>query len=1119
MKSHRQWKKIHGMLAMLAAMAAWQPAFGLSVTDGLVVHFDASDDTTLTTNDIGAVTEWQSLVGDKSLYAGTNVYDRSYVVIPSSGATIAGLDYSFLVTENGRQGVKMSDGHYGTMTSTSLMSFGNGVTVNAKTFVFVTRQIDLAWYGAIIGSPKGTNNRLMRVYDNIDTRSPCLWSTTNFNTIWVNGIKDKVSFVDCGGLEEPHVMAAVSTGGKDIETLGASYVSSPICYDKCVLHEVLFYNRVLTDNEMKTVTYELKSKWGLHVATWTGLGGTADWNDAGNWQGSRVPDEGDDVYFNANATVALSGVCHVKNILTTSATPVTLVIEADSTAILDATIGENICLEKRGTGKLTLCCPQKYAGSTTVAGGTLAVGSNLSYAYCNSITGLVAHLDASRKDTISTNSIGELVAWRSLSDNGKSFVGAGEVTFSPEQLFSHENPLPYTTALGHAAVRFGRDSAGNDRRTTFIKLPDEQIKARTFILVQTTTAPKAGDNGGLLGMITGYSFRFYRSYTHPYFWSRANAAESWVNGRQSLLNGGETSSDEVDNQFELSGDSRPNIWVVRNGSAKKFDIIGGQYLEDADHTVKSAGCFIQSDMHEILLYDTALTDEQIETITAVLMKKWDIPEQAVVMADNLFSASSSLTIGEGATVDVGKSRQTFASLSGAGSLVSDGIADIGGSSCSIGAIKGTGMVDINGGVLRLKNLGGVSVTNSSLQRATLVADIDGESVVNNVQIHGSLDIVKEGSGTLSLPSGQDYDGAMRLGGGTLSVSPPSATYATPSLHLDASHPETMETNTLGQILAWNSLEAGGGRMQSGAVVCQDAPYHHGHILKEDSPTGLASAKFGYDQLGNFTGGLFKAEHDIVNRVVFIVSTQVEETPSCGIFGNISNYSNRIGREYRFPCCYFTQNAATDDMWVNGESGTNVFYTPGTTYPNLLVVRRASSVTSEILGGAWPINDAGVLNEPRYVYCKFYLHEMLAYDVDMTDDQIDDISDWLMKKWGVPRQAEVSSPAPYSGNVSFAVTADSTLDFSPYSYSLSDLTFDADGAGALPVLTVVGDMSVTGTALHLLNAANASRGAFLHSTGRLESPFLSVDGLSGLQRVTYRGGDACLTDAGLNLIIR
>jgi len=78
--------------------------------------------------------------------------------------------------------------------------------------------------------------------------------------------------------------------------------------------------------------------------------------------------------------------------------------------------------------------------------------------------------------------------------------------------------------------------------------------------------------------------------------------------------------------------------VVRRSELGKFDILGTQYLMDGSRIIEgNSKESIRMDLYEVLLYDEALTDSQIEEISAFLMKKWDVPQQ---LAEPLFFAGS-----------------------------------------------------------------------------------------------------------------------------------------------------------------------------------------------------------------------------------------------------------------------------------------------------------------------------------------------------------------------------------------------------------------------------------------------------------------------------------------------
>ena len=94
-----------------------------------------------------------------------------------------------------------------------------------------------------------------------------------------------------------------------------------------------------------------------------------------------------------------------------------------------------------------------------------------------------------------------------------------------------------------------------------------------------------------------------------------------------------------------------------------------------------------------------------------------------------------------------------------------------------------------------------------------------------------------------------------------------------------------------------------------------------------------------------------------------------------------------------------------------------------------------------------------------------------------------------------------------------------MDLDGFWQTIKSLTFDVGGAESCPVLAVDGALDVTDTPLAYLDAANVGRGDFLTTTRGLTSPFLSVTGLEGVGKVSYRTKSARISTGGMVILIR
>ena len=848
----------------------------------------------------------------------------------------------------------------------------------------------------------------------------------------------------------------------------------------------------------------------VEAAQWTGGGATTDWTNVGNWANGQLPGATSVVELTGDASISLTGDCAASCIVNVSDSPVTLTLTADVDVRLAASICGDIAVEKRGTGRLSLAARQSYTGETRVVEGALTTAPDLSYADYSAYGTLSVHLDSSHPETLVTDGNGDLSEWKSLTDNGVSVYGAAAANLYPSVTYPHANPSiiasdPY--AGGRSAVMFGYTGRGATRACTFVAAKKNgaaaNFQARTFFFVQRQRDPNSAL--GFLGMVKGYTFRFLRESNNG--WNMANMNEAWTNGRKATTSAANCT-------YEASAHTNLNLLVVRNANLGSFEAIGAQFLIRDNGTAVGSSSSLIMELHEVLLFDEALTDAQIEDISAILMQKWNIPRQAVCLNDSLHSAESKFLVGAGATLAGGDSLQTLTEVSGFGTFKTAGLVDLKGETLKIG------------GGMSVTGLG--TITNTAAQTAKLVVSNDTAATLM-VQCGGNIDIEKQGAGTLYLADGQMHSGETRLTGGKLVGEHAFSQYGTLSVHLDVSHPETLVTNSVGDLVEWKSLTDNNVTTYGAETAYPEAAHGHARPSVIADWRGRLTVRFGETHGGkdractfisaarNGDGIQFRA------RTFFLVQRQcIETSADAGLLGMIKGASFRFYRDGGAPFRWSSTNMG--ESWNNGRKATglvdNTFELSGTTNLNLLVVRNASLGSFDIIGTQFLVRDNGSLTGNNSASLQMDFYEVLLFDEALTDAQIEGISAILMRKWKISQQVQSElefngAIAPVSG---FVVSGDSTLDFAGLSPAVSSLEFDATGRTAVPVLRVAGDWDVTDIPLRMTGFPGNMRGCFLHTGGLLTSPFASLSGCDS-SRIAYVADGARIRSVGLYLIVR
>ena len=843
---------------------------------------------------------------------------------------------------------------------------------------------------------------------------------------------------------------------------------------------------------------------------WTGGGATTDWNDTGNWANGQLPSATSVVELTGNASISMSGDCEASCIMNLADSPVTLTLTANTDVRLTASICSDIAIEKRGIGNVTLAARQSYSGKTHIIEGGLTSAPDLSYADYSAYGTLSVHLDSSHPETLVADGNGDLAEWKSLTDNGVTVYGAAAANLYPSVTYPHSNPSiiasdPY--AGGRSAVMFGYTGGGATRACTFIAAKKNGVaanfQARTFFFVQRQREPSS--TSGFLGMVKGYTFRFLRANGNG--WDMAyKMDEAWANGRKATGTANCT--------YEASAHTNLNLLVVRNANLGSFEAIGTQYLIRDNGTAIGTSSSLIMELHEVLLFDEALTDTQIEDISAILMQKWNIPKQAVCMNESLLSPLSTHVVDAGATLDCGTSIQTLAEVSGNGTLKAEGLIDL----------KGATM-KVNGGV-SVTGLG--AVTNTAAQTAKLVVSNDTAAALS-VCCGGNIDIEKQGNGSLWIAGGQKNSGEMRLTGGKLVGDPVLSRYGTLFVHLDASHPETLVVDGNGDLSEWKSLTDNGVTVYGADTAYPAAIHAHANPSIVTDSSGRTAVRFGETHGGTVRTNTFisarsgNANVQFNARTFFFVQRQRVPTSSdAGFLGMIKGASFRFLRSnvaYGWNPAY-----NMDEAWCNGRKATGTadctFESSGITNANLLVVRRNTSGVFDIIGGQFLVRDNGTLTGNNSASLQMDFYEVALFDEALTDSQIDEISAILMQKWNIPQQAEpqLAFNGAIAPDSDFVVSGDATLDFAGLSPTVKALEFDATGMATVPVLRVVGNWDVTGIPLTMTGFPGTMRGSFLCTNGRLTTPFASVSGCDP-DRIIYEAQSARIRREGFYLIVK
>ena len=688
--------------------------------------------------------------------------------------------------------------------------------------------------------------------------------------------------------------------------------------------------------------------------------------------------------------------------------------------------------------------------------------------------GLVCNLDAADTSTMQLDANNRVLKWYSKSSNGfaMEYYGRDTKTFS-----TGERPTlaPFLQSdggyLSKPAVVFGTVSAADTSMTGTVLYASgsTQLKHRTCFFV--TRTPASGYF--TVGSSSGANLSLWNKKESTGNAVALSAAAIWEPSQSELFKNGYAWLDgtlayDHDTLNAAFGTRNTACLLVTEASADQtFEpMIGGGYI--------AYWRYWRGPISEVLVYDRVLSDAERALVTAYLQDKW------------MGGATESLW--KGADGDDWHTAANWipAKVPGAASEV-----------------------DLLGG----KAAASAGIAAKSVSNGTLAFNVaGGEAALADTVLGEDVNVVKQGEGTLALSTYQTYAGTTTLEGGTFAATNAVTIDSMEGLtvHLDASRLDTFTLGENREVTEWRST-VGGAVFKSpselpaeSVAICDYTPYLHEY-------NGLTGVRFGYTQDNVQTGSYLKATSVITNQTIFIVNRQ-ERSNICAILGRIDGTGGRITGSNS------SGNTWSDSsVWVNG-ADTRSFKNSS---PHLLMLDRGTSQNFTMtLGVAWAIYQ-GAATTWSNVFDPGTIYELVIFDRTLTDEEKAAVQTWLMAKWNISPFATLTVSDTLSPNTDYTVKGDSTLDFGGMTQTIKSLAYDGT-SGALPKLTVKGDLSLADTAFSLVNATKDMTGEILSAPDAEESigSFKSEEGLLGSQKLRYRAKTVSIfISMGLFLILR
>ena len=763
------------------------------------------------------------------------------------------------------------------------------------------------------------------------------------------------------------------------------------------------------------------------------------------------------------STAALAGDLAADEVLLNAGTTLQAASGATPTLTMDVAAGETraiaggamgdgdgrLSLVKTGAGELDVGGAHSYTGGTILDAGTLRLVGGVTNG-----ADIAFWLDASKADTVTVAADGSVSAWKSCGGDGVSFGKHPWWNAGFPSAYDAEdrriNGLP-TVTFSATGAKDGSGSAATHPTSRLVA--NKKTTQRMVFMVCRPRIPSSqpGNTGawGACGRDMGQRLGSDN-------WSSDTAGASYINGKGCIRQNGSTSL--TCKTSESKGVPQVMTFVHER------DLRAGQYSSFSDFNVELGGYSTWSDasigylsfngdVAEVIAFNRTLSEAEIRAVENYLGQKWlgtafhaDGLDGAMRTA-NVLAPAGGLEIRAGATLDLNGVDQTVASLSGQGTIVNTGSRPA-----------------------RLTVTGSWSFRGTIGAGATVRAPGGAEGATADV-------FVEKG-------------GKIEVSGGTLSVKAFNPAPVTDGLTiwLDASKSETLALDANNAVTGWVSRLPATSRFQWNATTkIRDV----NPPPPTNAPTAWLNAK---PCVWVPADGAIWSDSKVCARTVFLVMQYKSGTWGMYCWGPfLDDRGIRLAADKVYAFGRFCLLHSGESLWLNGTSyayedvGANIAF--DTTKP-FCFAGRMDDTRGTVGSSTW------VLGKYLQSGASVNVAEVLAYDRRLTDTEVAQVNDYLMRKWitsGTAWPAENTAPIATGGGVGAAGSG--TLDLGGADVTVGSLTAAGGTISNVGTLTLDGELYVPvtdGKVEALTIAGNFAIG---------ESASVFVDGFATLPRTS------------------
>ncbi len=731
------------------------------------------------------------------------------------------------------------------------------------------------------------------------------------------------------------------------------------------------------------------------------------------------------------STATLAGDLTVKDVVLDAGGTLQAAAGATPTLTLDVAAGTtNACaggtvqdgagtlaFVKTGGGRLDLGGAFAYTGGTRLDAGTLRLVGGLTNG-----ADIAFWLDASRTDTVTTESDGSVSAWRSCGADGTSFgsytAGEGMDYGLPNAHDAEENRINGLPTVSFSAYG-ATDGTGKEASRAASRLEANKTTSQRTVFMVCRPRMLSKQKGNLGAWGASWRDMGQRLNTSASWFTDVANGASYNQGQGSVRQNGSTSVSGRNNQPQ----------VVTFIHAR--DLIGGQYSSFPDFKVQLGGyatwdsadrgwLSFNGDIAEMIAFTRVLSEAEIRAVENYLGQKWlgqtfhTDGLDGVTRTANVLAPTGALEIRTGATLDLNGVDQTVASLSGQGTIVNTG--------------SRAATLTVTGGWAFRGTIGAGVTVRTAGGEAAVAADV----------------FVEKG-------------GALEVTGGTLAVKAfnPSPVTDGLTIWLDASKSETLALDANNAVTGWVS------RLPATTRFTWNATKQiWGKFLS--APTNAPTAWLGAKPCVEIPrGGAIWAEKTVSGRTVFVVAHLVNTWSGGYVWGPSGD--DRGLRVWAERICLFGRYSLLhggESAWLNGtryayeETGANAAYTDVAKPPFCFAGRMDDTRGTDGMTAQW------VLGQYANAGARVYVAEVLAYDRRLSDAEVVRVNDYLMRKWITSGTAwPEENASAFDAEGALGVSGAGTVDLGGADVTVGSLTAAGGTIANVGTLTLDGDLYV------------------------------------------------------------